>query len=381
MHRKTLARRTLAIVTLAAVVAAAVPATAAAAQPDTLHDQVAAIQQTGATSVLAEVSTPRDQRRARAGVANVDTGAPVPWHAEFRIGSVTKTFVATVLLQLVGEGRLSLDDTVEHWLPGVVAGNGNDGSRITVRQLLQHTSGIYNYTNDLSVLASKAGFQAHRFDTYTAAQLVAIAMRHAPNFAPGTNWSYSNTNYILVGMIINRVTGRSWQDEVNARIIRPLGLRQTFAPGTSPVIPGAHAEGYSSFGSGPAIDVTAINPSAADAAGAMISSTDDLSRFYAALIGGRLLRPAQLAAMETTVPAPEFDGIVPGVRYGLGLMWIPKSCGGAYYGHAGDVPGYHTWDGIVPGGPQIVVSLTGDGGPNTERSTIAAVDHELCDPS
>lgn len=381
MQRKTLVRRTIAAALVAAVVLA-VPATAMAAPQDSLRDQVLAIQQTGATSVLAEVTTPRGERRDRAGVANIDTGAPVPYNAEFRIGSVTKTFVATVVLQLVGEGRLSLDDTVEHWLPGVVSGNGNDGSRITVRELLQHTSGIYNYTNDLPVVASAAGFEAHRFDTYTAAQIVAIAMRHAPNFAPGTNWSYSNTNYILAGMIINRVTGRSWAQEVNERIIQPLGLRHTLTPGSYPLIPGPHAEGYSNFGSGPVIDVTAINPSAADAAGSMISTTGDLSRFYSALVGGRLLRPAQLAAMETTVPATEFDQLLPAVGYGLGLMWIPLSCGDGYYGHAGDIPGYHTWDGVAPDGrDNVVVSVTGDGGPNTQRTVVTAVDHELCDPS
>jgi D-alanyl-D-alanine carboxypeptidase len=367
---------------LAAAAVVAVPAVSVAARPDGLHDQVVAIQRTGATGVLAEVTTGRRQLQARAGVANVDTGAPVPYGTEFRIGSTTKTFVATVVLQLVGERRLSLDDTVERWLPGVVSGNGNDGSRITVRQLLQHTSGIYNYTEDFPAIASTAAFQAHRFDTYTPQQLVGIAMRHAPNFAPGTSWSYSNTNYILAGMIINRVTGRSWTHEVSERIIRPLGLRHTITPGTYPFIPGRHAQGYSNFGSGPTIDVTAINPSAADSAGSMISTTDDLNRFLAALVGGRLLRPAQLTEMETTVRAPELDGFVPGARYGLGLGWAPLSCGGGYYSHPGDVPGYHTRDGITPDGRRsVVVSATGDGGPDTERTTDTAVDHQLCDPS
>ena len=380
MRGKTLVTRVLAA-GLAAVVVV-VPAVPVAARSDRLHDQAVAIQRTGATGVLAEVTSGRRHREARAGVSDVDTGAPVPYGAEFRIGSTTKTFVATVVLQLVGEGRLSLDDTVERWLPGVVSGNGNDGSRVTVRELLQHTSGIYNYTNDFPALASTAAFQAHRFDTYTPEQLVAIAMRHAPNFPPGTSWSYSNTNYILAGMIVERVTGRSWAREVNARIVRPLGLRHTITPGTDPSIPGPHAEGYSNFGSGPTIDVTAWNPSGADSAGSMISTTGDLTRFFTALVGGRLLRPAELAAMETTVPAPELDAIVPGARYGLGLGWAPLTCGGGYYTHPGDVPGYHTHNGVTADGRRaVVVSVTGDGRPDTESTTDAAVDHQLCDPS
>jgi D-alanyl-D-alanine carboxypeptidase len=303
-------------------------------------------------------------------------------HDQFRIGSASKTFIATVVLQLAGEGRLSLSDTVAHWLPGVVSGHGNDGRRITVRELLQHTSGIYDYTQDFPEVASAAGFQAGRFTTYTAAQLVAIAMRHTPAFAPGTSWAYSNTNYILASMIISKITGRSWEQEVSQRIIQPLGLRHTITPGTYPYIPGPHMDGYSSFGTGPAINVTAANMTYAGAAGALISTTADLTRFYQALIGGRLLRPAQLAEMEKTVPAHPLDVVWPGVRYGLGLMWIPLSCGGGYFSHGGDVPGYSTRDGITPGGQRTaVVEETGDGtksGLVTEHAMDALIDQELC---
>ena len=147
-------------------------------------------------------------------------------------------------------------------------------------------------------------FQEDRFRTYTPQRLVALAMRHSPTIQPGTGFAYSDTDYILAGMIIQRVTGRSWQDEVNARIIRPLGLQHTVTPGTYPLITGPRAEGYADFGTTTPMDVTAFNPSAAGASGSMVSTADDLTRFYTALIGGRLLSPAQLAAMETTVPAP-----------------------------------------------------------------------------
>ncbi len=149
-------------------------------------------------------------------------------------------------------------------------------------------------------------------------------MRHAPDFAPGTRWEYSNTNYILAGMIVQKATGHTWQQEVTRRIIRPLSLRDTSAPDTSARIPGQHLHGYSDFGEGgPVVDVTDFNPSAAGSAGAMISTTGDLTRFFSALLGGKLLRPAQLAEMKTTVRAASLDPVWPGARYGLGLMEIP----------------------------------------------------------
>lgn len=346
---------------------------------DALQRQVNAIHDGGAVGVLAEVTTPAGSRRARAGVADLTSGAPVPLDAEFRIGSTTKTFVATVILQLVQEKRLSLDDTVARWLPGTVTGNGNDGSRITVRQLLQHTSGIYNYTDDLTQLTSADGYRAARFRSYTPQQLVAMAMKHPPGFAPGSRMSYSNTNYILAGMIIHRVAGQSWAHEVNARIIRPLGLRHTFTPGAFPFLLGPHAEGYSTFGTSTPVDVTVFNPTAADAAGSMISTTDDLTRFYTALLGGRLLAPATLTAMKTTIPA---DSLAPGVRYGLGLGWLPLSCGGGYYGHPGDVPGFHIWDGINPDTHRtVVVASTGDNGDQAQQAVTTLVDQELCHPT
>jgi D-alanyl-D-alanine carboxypeptidase len=387
---RTRAKYTIAAATLAAAtavgVAVAIPASASpTSTPNALQQQVNAVQQTGTVGVAAEVTSPNGQRFANAGQADTATSTPVRSGDQFRIGSSTKTFVATVMLQLVAEHRVSLDDTVARWLPGVVSGNGNDGSRITVRDLLQHTSGLFDYIDDLPELSSTAGFQANRFTTYTAAQLVGIAMRHAPDFAPGTGWEYSNTNYVLAGMIIDRVTGHSWQQEVTQRIIVPLGLRHTVAPFTSTTIPGPHMDGYSDFGAGPAIDVTALDPSAADAAGAMISTTDDLTRFYQALVAGKLLPATQLAEMETTVPAPGLTDIWPGVRYGLGLMEIPLSCGGGYFAHGGDLPGYSTREGVTEDGKRIAVAEeTGDGHNadlSTEHAMDTLVDQELCAPS
>ncbi|MEU9186492.1 serine hydrolase domain-containing protein [Streptomyces sp. NPDC048484] len=347
-----------------------------------LQAEVDAIMKTGTVGVVARSTGPRGSRYATGGVADKATDAAARPGDRFRIASASKTFVATVMLQLVGEGSVSLDDTVEDWLPGVVSGNGNDGSAITVRQLLQHTSGLFNYTADFPMLTSAAAYQAGRYTTWTPEQLVAISMRHAPDFEPGTKWSYSNTNYILAGMIIQKATGHSWDKEVTKRIIRPLDLDHTVAPTTDSRIRGRHLHGYSSFGeTGPGIDVTAFNPSAGGAAGAMISTTADLTTFYEALLGGRLLRPAELAAMKTTVRAPELDPAWDGARYGLGLMEVPLTCGGSYYSHGGDLPGYTTRNGVSADGRRtVVLNATGDGSPDmsTQQATNDLIDDELC---
>lgn len=340
---------------------------------DSLQREVDAIRDTGTVGVLADVRTPDSRQHARAGTAELGTGRPVPWDGRFRIGSATKTFTATVVLQLVGEGRISLDDTVEHWLPGVVRGDGRDGSRITVRQLLQHTGGIPEVEGDIPALNSAAGYASERFRTYTPEELAALAMRNPSTAAPGT-FSYSDTDYILLGMIIKRATGRSWAAEVNSRIIRPLRLADTSTPGASPYVPGPHAHAYSAFGTGTAIDVTEINASAFDASGSIISTAADLSRFFTALVGGRLLAPAQFDEMTTTVPAPDL-----GADYGLGLGKFPLSCGGSYYTHPGGVSGYQTWVAVTPDATRTAVLLaTGDGDEHTEAAMISLVDRELC---
>jgi D-alanyl-D-alanine carboxypeptidase len=352
----------------------------------TLQRDADALLDLGAPGVLAEVVTPTGKTKVRSGFGDVAAKTPVPWNARFRIASYTKTFVSATLLQLVGEGRLSLEDTVERWLPGVVAGNGNDGARITVRQVLQQTTGLRDYLEELSFLFTEEGFQRNRFMTLTPEDAIALAVKGPPTFEPGAEWEYSNTNYVLAGMIISRVTGHSWQHEVRERIIRPLGLRDTSAPDTSPSIPGPHAIGYQRFSlEGADIDATELNPSWAGAAGAIISTTDDANRFLRALLSGRVLRPAQLAEMRTTVPATRFEAGWPGVRYGLGLMWIPNSCGGSW-AHGGDIHGFMTRNGVSADGTRsVVVSVNTDsmvpkaGVPQpTKDVAIDLIDHALC---
>lgn len=344
-----------------------------------------AVRATGVVGVLGEVDTGPGHLLARSGVADLTTRDPVPWGGHFRIGSVTKTFTATVVLQLVGEGKLSLDDTVDKWLPGTVRGNGNDGRKITIRQLLQHTSGLHNYLTKPA--DSPQAWRRERLRTWRPEQLVALAMRHRPNFAPGTSWSYSNTNYILAGMIIHKVTGHTWQQEVRQRILAPLGLRHTSAPGESPYVADPHARAHQRFRpGGPLVDVTVQNQTLGDAAGAMISTTADLNRFFRALVGGRLLAPAQLADMRKTVPAKELESMgVPGARYGLGLLFRPLSCGGGYWSHGGDDNGYRTRLGVTPDARRsVAVSVTSrspadlSAEQSTDRALATLVDHALC---
>lgn len=352
----------LAAVLAAAVVAgSAVPGAANERAGDYRRLQVAVddLRDLGVVGVQGLTRHDGGSTRARAGVGDIERATPVPFDGYFRMGSNTKTFVAVVVLQLVGERKLSLDDTVESWLPGIVTGNGNDGRRITVRHLLQHTSGIYNYTKDIAALGSYEQYLAHRFDHYDAADLVALAMKHEPGFAPGVRWDYSNTNYILAGMLIEKVTGRPWAAEVRSRILQPLGLRRTTAPGDWPFLPAPHANGYQQWAPGGALtDTTHFNPSVAGAAGNLVTTPTDLARFWQALQRGQLLPPRQMAQMHDTVLADTFQDFLPGVRYGLGIMYIPNRCGG-YWAHGGDVPGTSTANAVSGDGRRVaVLSLT-----------------------
>ncbi|MFD7437240.1 serine hydrolase domain-containing protein [Streptomyces sp. NPDC059861] len=334
------------LVAATAVALSAALAGAALAAPTTggheaTREAMRAAVRDGVPGVTATVKDGHRTWRATEGVGNLRTGQPRSAADRYRVGSITKTFVATVLLQLDAEGRLSLDDTVEKWLPGAVRGNGHDGRKIALRQLLNHTSGVFDYTSDEEFGRTyflKDGFLAHRYDTKKPAELVAVAMAHEPDFAPGTSWSYSNTNYVLAGMVIEKATGRQYGAEIRDRIIEPLHLHATSVPGTRAAVPQPSSRAYGKLAqtaTGPTYDVTRLNPSMAYAAGEMISDSSDLNRFYRALLGGKLLPPRQLKAMKTTV---RIDG-APNAAYGLGLMDRKLSCGVHVWGHGGGIHG------------------------------------------
>ncbi|PEO77153.1 serine hydrolase domain-containing protein [Bacillus toyonensis] len=295
--------------------------------------------QLGYPGILANISKGGKTWSYAAGIADVRTKKPMKADFRFRIGSVTKTFIATVLLQLSGEKRLNLDDSIEKWLPGVIQGNGYDGNQITIRQILNHTSGIADYMNskDFDIMDTKK--------SYTAEEFVKMGISLPPEFAPGKGWSYSNTGYVLLGILIEKVTGNSYAEEIENRIIEPLDLSNTFLPGNSSVIPGTkHARGYIQLdGASELKDVTYINPGSSD--GDMISTADDLNKFFSYLLSGKLLKEQQLNQMLTTVPTDR-----EGTGYGLGIVEFKLPNGVSVWGHRGSVLGFSTFVGGTLGG-------------------------------
>ncbi|MHB9756252.1 serine hydrolase domain-containing protein [Streptomyces sp. BYX5S] len=327
----------------------------------------------GAPGALVATRDRRGRTVLTSGVADLRSDAPVQPDSRFRIGSMTKLFTATVMLQLVGERRVALDAPVERYLPGVVRGHGNDGRTVTVRQLLQHTSGLPDFLDHLKPQDVVKDPLVHR----DARDLVDIALAHPPVFEPGTGWDYSNTGYVLAGMIIEKVTGRGYGEEVQRRVIAPLGLHGTSVPGDATTLPVPHPRGYANPGGGaPLIDITRINSTIGGAAGAVISTGGDLNRFLDALLGGRLLRPEQLGEMKRTVPTGGSDGR----RYGLGLERKPLPCGGHYWGHTGDFLGFETAAGATRDGRQASVMVnSGPGGSDAQSDDIeSAVQTALC---
>ena len=293
-------------------------------------------------------------RNYTAGVGNLKTGAKVPVDGQVRIASNTKMYTATVVLQLVGEGKIDLDAPVETYLPNLVRGDGIDGRDITVRQILQHTSGLADYDD---VLAQDYFKVQHTY--FEPRQLLDVGLAKKALFAPGTSWSYSNTNYILAGLIVQKVAGRPIGEEITKRIIDRIGLRHTYWPALGEqTIRERHPAGYWPAADGSWVNVTENDPSMAWAAGQLVGTPSDLNRFLAALLDGELLEPEQLQQMQTTVEAPEFD-LTGDSRYGLGLGTFKLSCGGFAWTHGGSSPGYLTSNAATSDGRAAAIAVTG----------------------
>ncbi|MEU0528959.1 serine hydrolase domain-containing protein [Amycolatopsis tolypomycina] len=272
--------------------------------------------------------------------------AQPPTDGRFRIGSTTKTFTAVLVLQLVADGRIGLDAPVAGYLPDF----GFD-RRITVRMLPQHTSGLFNYTGEYyddgtvapGIPWSGKEWVDNRFHTYPPQDLVRYSLARPARFAPGTGWSYANTNYVVARLLIEKVTGHSYADEMQRRVLRPLGLRDTVVPGTSPELPGPHAHAYYRYSDGgqeKTVDISRQNPSWISSAGEMISTTKDLGRFFSALLGGKLLPAPQLAEMLKPHATPDSTS-----DYGLGIFELhaDANCSGEMLlTHNGSVQGYGT---------------------------------------
>lgn len=285
----------------------------------------------------------------------------------FRAGSITKSFVATVVLQLAAEGRLGLDDPLSRWLPGQLP----NGDAITLRQLLSHTSGLAEYTGDPRVNEPFAGDPGYRWQP---SALAGIAATIPPAAAPGAKWAYANTNYLLLGLVVERVTGRSLRRVLHDRILAPLRLKGTSFP-AGPRIGGRHVHGYIPQG-GRLLDVTGYSPSSAWAAGALVSTTRDLATFYRALLGGRLLPAAQLKAMRTVAPVARLGR----GGYGLGLLRLRLSCGTAW-GHDGELLGNSTFAVASPGGRRQAVVVLNRTGLTTAltKAELRLLDGAYCD--
>ncbi|MFE5893879.1 serine hydrolase domain-containing protein [Streptomyces sp. NPDC056462] len=314
-----------------------------------LQKALDAIVKAGAPGVVAEVSDADGVWRGHSGQTDLKKNKEPRNDGLFRIGSVTKTFVSTVVLQLVQEGRIKLDDSVERHLPGLVP----NGENVTVRQLLNHRSGLHSFTDTLW-RGDLRGFYDTRFKTYTPDQLIADSNAHAPTFAPGTNGHYSNTNYILLGMLIEKVTGNNPKAEVRERIIEPLGLERTTFPEKSTRIHGPHANGYMRLDGATSkfTDVTDYSTSWAWTAGAMISDTRDLNTFYKALVTGKLLPAPLMKEMKAT------QALDDGSQYGLGIAKFDNPAFGTAYGHIGGTPGFATHSfTLADGSRQVTVSI------------------------
>ena len=296
---------------------------------------------------------------AAAGVGNLETGEAPPLDGEVRIGSNTKTFVAVVILQLVQEGKISLDEPIETYLPGLLRGEGIDGTKITVRQLLQHTSGLPDHVETLFPAndTRQTGIFQLRDNYYSPRDLLDIALNKPAVFEPGSQFKYTNTNYIVLSLLVEKVTHRPLAEQITKRITEPLGLTHTYYPGPGEEdIRGQHPQGYHVNSQGELEDVTRLDPSWGGGAGAMISTPSELGTFLQATLNGTLLNQDSITEMKKTVDTSNLSG-VPGSGYGLGILSMPLSCGTAW-GHSGGIPGYVTQNMVGPDGTAVTIAGT-----------------------
>lgn len=344
-------RRLAACATLiAALAAGVVPATTASAAPAVpgaakatapapdMEGVVAALNAAmaeGAPGAMARFTGPDGVQARTVGVRDRDSGAAMDVRARFRIGSVSKTFSSVVLLQLAEEKKLDLDAPVNRYLPGLLPDD-----RITVRHLLRHRSGLADYT-DAMFEHTVPGFEAVRNRVFSYQELVDLSLSEPRTTEPGVSYKYSNTNFVVVGMLIEKLTGKPVAKEYQRRIISPLGLRNTSYVHPDVRIAGLHVRGYlhpDEVGE-PLVDSTEQTVSWAQSAGAIISSPADLNTFVTALMRGRLLSPKMLEAMTTVTPTDTTNTRF----YGLGLRRYDLSCGTQIYGHTGTVQGFYTY--------------------------------------
>jgi D-alanyl-D-alanine carboxypeptidase len=307
------------------------------------------------------------------GMSNLATRAPMQVNNYMRIGSISKTFTATVILQLVDQGKLGLDDPVSKYQPEVPNGNN-----ITIRELLNMSSGLFTYDGDEGW---QQAFLANPYKVWTPQELLAIAFKHQPVFAPGKGYLYDNTNYILLGLIMQQLTHLTAEQAWQRYLFGPLGMHQTtLPPPTSSAIPDPHAQGYmygTDFtGKGPTLNVTDWNPSWAWTAGGAISTLHDLKIWAKALATGQLLSAATQKERLSSWNNTGLSWLGKPFRYGLGVIDFA-----GFLGHSGDLFGFNSWMAYQPqtGASIIVLSnLITAAGPTPPAEKLAEViQHEL----
>ncbi|SCE85645.1 serine hydrolase domain-containing protein [Micromonospora mirobrigensis] len=332
-----------------------------------LREAIGGLPDADATSAQVRVITPAGCWTGSSGVRDLRSQAPVPPHARFRVGSVTKVFTAAVVLQLAAEDRIELDDTVQQLLPGLLPAGY---PAVTVRQLLNHTSGLPSASPPDEGIDWQL---AHRYDRWSPEQLVRLGLRNPREFEPGSRQRYTNAGYIVAGMLIEKVTGHSYAQEIQRRIARPLGLHETYAPGDDPRIRGPHAHGYQAVvrdGRTELVDATVWSQTFTPAAGNLISSLADLDSFMTALFAGRVVPAAQLPEMFTLPAVHDVSGGP--ARYSAGLTAYPLPAGeilwiktGSRYGYLAAVAA--TRDGRF----RVEYSITGTDAKGEELSRTA----------
>lgn len=323
----------------------------------------------GAPGAMARIDDNGTVHRLAEGVADRATGRALSNSDRFRVGSVSKSFSAVVLLQLVDEGKLNLDTSVNTYLPGLLPDD-----RITVRHVMSHRSGLYDYTDEMFE-KTVPGFESVRNKVFTYQELVNLSLKKPLNNAPGAAYSYSNTNFVVAGMLIEKLTGHSVRTEYQNRIFKPLNLTDTFYVHPKTAIPGRHAGGYLTpdEAGAPLVDSTEQTVSWAQSAGAIISTTHDLDTFFSSLMRGKLMSAAQLTQMQQWVTVNSTQG------YGLGLRRRDLSCGVSVYGHTGTVQGFYTYSFTSKDGKRTITALANTSNNGNVLTTMArTLDSAFC---
>ncbi|MGW5498352.1 serine hydrolase domain-containing protein [Streptomyces olivaceoviridis] len=317
----------------------------------------------GAPGALTRIDSGASSYRIAVGKADTAADTAMDADRRFRVGSVSKTFTTVVLLQLVAEGRVDLDAPANDYLPKPLPDD-----RITVRHLLSHRSGLWDYTNDM-FYHTVPGFEAVRNKVFTFQELIDLSTAHQPTNQPGAAYSYSNTNFVVLGQLIEHVTGVPMATQYEKRIFQPLGLKNTSYVHPQTTITGSYARGYvrDDDTTLPLVDSTEQTVSWAQSAGAVISNSADLNRFFAAIVSGKLVPQPQLREMMSMVPV-NADGTQ---SYGLGLRGRKLSCGVTVYGHTGTVQGYYTYAFTTADGKRSMTSMANTSNNGTVNTVLA----------